>query len=365
MQNQNEYIDKLLERYWNCETNGRRRAGTPRFLIPGRSAGSIPTVCSSLAYVRQEQAVTLSEGFDERLKAAMDKETTETKKYITIRIFAPLLRVAASVLLIVGLGVSIFFITRENNKPGFVETYDDPNAAIKDASSALEVLSYALQKTEEASLQTLRTIDDLDIDWSALDSLSSTASGNDTLHDSTFMTTEKRRRTYEKTGLILIILLSSASLFANDFISQFIERYSEEDRPLNNVNIGKTMLDKMADNTEDEDLKNAFRKLKSIRIVSTENAKDSRYYFQKANELVHEEFSDYEEVVSVNEKNSKISVWMKKEDENNEDLILVSLDENSKLTIITVSGKIDFKSISKLSGTLKNEPILMDEKIEK
>jgi len=169
----------------------------------------------------------------------------------------------------------------------------------------------------------------------------------------------------KKTGLILIILLSSASLFANDFVSKFIEKYSEDNRPLNIVNIGKTMLDKMADNTEDEDLKNAFRKLKSIRIVSTENAKDSRYYFQKANELVHEEFSDYEEVVSVNEKNSKISVWMKKEDENNEDLILVSLDENSKLTIITVSGKIDFKSISKLSGTLKNEPILMDEKIEK
>jgi len=222
------------------------------------------TLCPLFHYVREEQAVTLSDGFDERLKAAMDQQAERDKRYITIRIFAPLLRVAASVLLIVGLGVSIFFITRENNKPGFVETYDDPNAAIKDASSALEVLSYALQKTEEASLQTLRTIDDLDIDWSALDSLSSTASGNDTLHDSTFMTTEKRRRTYEKTGLILIILLSSASLFANDFISQFIERYSEEDRPLNNVNIGKTMLDKMADNTEDEDLKNAFRKLKSI-----------------------------------------------------------------------------------------------------
>lgn len=168
-----------------------------------------------------------------------------------------------------------------------------------------------------------------------------------------------------KTGLIIIILLSSASLFANDFVSQFIERYSEEDRPLNNVNIGKTMLDKMADNTEDEELKNAFRELKSIRIVSTENAKDSRHYFQKANELVREEFSDYEEVVSVNEKNSRISVWMKKEDEKKQDLILISLDENSKLTIITVSGKIDFKSISKLSGTLKNEPVLTDEEIEK
>ncbi len=168
-----------------------------------------------------------------------------------------------------------------------------------------------------------------------------------------------------KTGLIIMILLSSVSLFANDFVSLFIERYSEENRPLSNVNIGKTMLDKMADNTEDEELKNAFRKLKSIRIVSSDNAKDSRHYFQKANELIREEFSDYEEVVSVNEKNSRISVWMKKEDENKQDLILISLDENSKLTIITVSGKIDFESISKLTGTLKNEPVSTDEEIEK
>jgi len=163
-----------------------------------------------------------------------------------------------------------------------------------------------------------------------------------------------------KASLIMIVLLSSASLFANDFVTQFIDKYSEEGRPLNNVNIGKTMLDKMAANTEDEELKNAFRELKSIRIVSSENAKDSKHYFQKANELVREEFSDYEEVVSVNEKDSRISVWMKNEDENRQNLILISLDENSKLTIITVSGKIDFKSISKLSGTLKNEPELSE-----
>jgi len=158
-----------------------------------------------------------------------------------------------------------------------------------------------------------------------------------------------------KTILIMIVLLSSATLSANGFITQFIERYSEENRPLNNVNIGKKMLDKMAANTEDEELKNAFRELKSIRIVSSENAKDSRYYFHKANELVTQEYSEYEEVVSVNERDSKISVWMKKEDENKQDLILISLDESSKLTIITVSGKIDFNSFSKLSNTLRKD----------
>ncbi|MDD3780655.1 MAG: hypothetical protein PHX26_11475, partial [Proteiniphilum sp.] len=83
----------------------------------------------------------------------------------------PLLRIAASLLLIVGMGISIFFITRQHNKPWFVETYDDPQAAIKDATYALQVLSHALQTTEEASLQTIRVIDDLNINWMALDSL--------------------------------------------------------------------------------------------------------------------------------------------------------------------------------------------------
>lgn len=164
-----------------------------------------------------------------------------------------------------------------------------------------------------------------------------------------------------KIMLILLILLTSASLFANGFVTQFINKYSEENRPLNNVNIGKTMLDKMAANTEDEELKNAFKELKSIRIVSSENERDSRYYFEKAHGLIKEEFSDYEEMVSVNEKNSRISVWMKQGDKNMQELILISLDEENHLSIITVSGKIDFKTFSKLSGTLKNEPALTEE----
>jgi hypothetical protein len=98
--------------------------------------------------------------------------------------------------------------------------------------------------------------------------------------------------------------------------------------------------------------------LQSIRIVSSDNETDSRYYFEKAYELIQEEFTDYEEIVSVNERYSRISVWMKKENEKRQDIILISLDENSQLSIISVSGKIDFSSIAKLSGAFKNEPSL-------
>lgn len=153
--------------------------------------------------------------------------------------------------------------------------------------------------------------------------------------------------------LFLLSMLFSLSVFSGDFVNQFIEQYGSSERPLDNVNIGKTMLEKMADNTSDEELKNAFKELKSIRIVSSSNQEDSQYFFEKANNLVKESFYDYEEVASVNT-NSKVSVYLKRESSDMQDLILITIDNSGKFSLITLSGKIDFNSISKLSGSLKN-----------
>lgn len=159
----------------------------------------------------------------------------------------------------------------------------------------------------------------------------------------------------KKTLLFIVSLFAFTAVFPGDFVNRFIEKYEEFERPLSNVNIGKTMLERMADNTSDDELKAAFKELNSIRIVSSDDREDSKHYFNKANELVKESFPDYEEVVSVNESMSKISVFMKRESEEKQDLILITLDSNGTFSLITVSGKIDFNSISKLSGSLKDE----------
>lgn len=155
--------------------------------------------------------------------------------------------------------------------------------------------------------------------------------------------------------VIIFSLFLPGVLFADNFVSVFMERCAEDGRPLNNVNIGRTMLDKMAENSDDEELKNAFKELNSIRMINSDDAADSKYYFEKANELIRESFYDYDEAVSLNEMGTKISVWMKRQGGERQDLILISLDNNGKLSIITVSGKIDFNSISKLSGSLRDE----------
>lgn len=156
-----------------------------------------------------------------------------------------------------------------------------------------------------------------------------------------------------KIFLVLFTLFLATSTFANDFITRFLKECVETERPVSNVNIGKAMLNKMASNTSDEELKTTFRELNSIRIITTENKADSKYYFEKAKEMVSSKFTDYREVVSVNERRSKINILMKKTDEKTQDLILMALDDDSKLTIITVSGNIDFNSISKISDSLR------------
>lgn len=154
--------------------------------------------------------------------------------------------------------------------------------------------------------------------------------------------------------LALFSFMLSTVVLADDFVSVFMSRCVEDGRPLNNVNIGRSMLEKMASRASDEQLKNAFKELNSIRMVSSDNLEDSKYYYRKAKELIRDSFGDYQEALSVSEVGANVSVWMKRFDEDKQDLILIALDNDGKLSIITFSGKIDFDSISKLFGSLQD-----------
>lgn len=172
-----EYIDILLERYWNCETSVREEQELRDFFSRADLPKELQPYLPLFSYIGDEQAVRLSDDFDGRLQASI--AAAGRKKKRSFRILTPLLRIAASLLLIGGLGISLFFITRQQNKPYYTETtnYDtkDTNTAMQQATYALEKLSNALQMSEEASLETIRSFNELDIDWSTLDSLSSIA----------------------------------------------------------------------------------------------------------------------------------------------------------------------------------------------
>jgi len=59
----------------------------------------------------------------------------------------------------------------KNDKTYFAETYSDPNAAMEHAAFALDKLSEALQKGEEASIESIQELNKVDLDWEMLDSI--------------------------------------------------------------------------------------------------------------------------------------------------------------------------------------------------
>lgn len=155
-------------------------------------------------------------------------------------------------------------------------------------------------------------------------------------------------------------------MFAGDFVTRFMEKHSQDKQfAINNVNIGNSMLEKMATHTEDIDLKKTFQNLNSIRIITSEDRKDSKDIYERAQTLVKDEFSDFKEIVSVNERKEKLNVLFKKIDEKNQELILLGIDADNKLTIISITGKIDFNSISKLSETFSKQNYTDEEDLEK
>ncbi|MDO5523298.1 MAG: hypothetical protein Q4G48_04550 [Bacteroidia bacterium] len=166
-----ERIHNLLEKYWNCETSVGEEQELQEFFNFGQVPGNLQPYVPIFAYKQQQQALVPGDDFDKKLEASL-RNAEKQQKYITIKIFEPLLRIAASIILIAGIGISVYFFAKQNNQV-FAETYNDPGAALQEATSALEKLSTALQSTEKASIKSLEQLENLDLNWSEIDSLSS------------------------------------------------------------------------------------------------------------------------------------------------------------------------------------------------
>lgn len=166
-----ERIYGLLEKYWNCETSVSEERELQAFFNSENIPDDMQPFAPLFVYRQNQQAVALSSDFEKNLEESIRK-TTIREKYITIKIFEPFLRIAASVVLIAGIGISAYFFVKHSNQV-FAETYNDPNAAMQQATLALEKLSEALQVTEEASIKSLEQLENLDLNWSEIDSLSS------------------------------------------------------------------------------------------------------------------------------------------------------------------------------------------------
>ena len=168
-------IDALLEKYWNCETSVNEEQILQDFFMQAQIPEGFKDLALLFKYTHNKQTEKLGANFDKKFNDAIKKRR---KKYISIKLFAPTLKIASMIAFIITIGLSGVIWVNSTKKQNFAETYSDPFAAYKEATSALDKLSMALQKGDKLSMETLIQLNQLDVDWDRIDSINNIVYNN-------------------------------------------------------------------------------------------------------------------------------------------------------------------------------------------
>src|SRR5687768_6416385 len=99
----------------------------------------------------------------------------------------------------------------------------------------------------------------------------------------------------KKIVAILVLITSVTVANAQDVISKFFTKY-QNDESFTNVNISSKMFGLFtqmdAENPEDKEILDAISKLKGLKILAKENARDSRELYKEALSLIPKQFEE-------------------------------------------------------------------------
>lgn len=147
-----KYIEQLLEQYWLCETSLEEEAQLRTFFAQEELPAHLLRYKELFVYQQQQQEIGLGEDFDRRLLAQLETPVVKARRLTLRSRLMPLLKAAAVVAILISLGnvtQHTFFAneTLDYDYESYRDTYDDPEMAYKQVSSALMMLSEGINKS--------------------------------------------------------------------------------------------------------------------------------------------------------------------------------------------------------------------------
>lgn len=152
-----KYIEQLLERYWQCETSLEEESQLRAFFSKEEVPAHLLPYKDLFVYQLVQRETGLGEDFDARILAQIERPVVKAKRLTWTGRFMPLLKAAAVVALMLSLGnvaQHTFFANDalDYNYDAYTDTYDDPEVAYKQVSSALMILSEGINKSQDRNL---------------------------------------------------------------------------------------------------------------------------------------------------------------------------------------------------------------------
>ena len=162
-------------------------------------------------------------------------------------------------------------------------------------------------------------------------------------------------------GLMMIM----TGAFAQDAISRFFSKY-QNDESFSQVTVSSKMFGLFtnmdADTEEDREVLNAISKLKGLRILAKDDARNARALYKEAFTLIP--MKEYEELMSVRDKDKDMKFLIKENGGKISELLMI-MGGNEQFMVLSLFGEIDLKQVSRIGKKMDVKGLENLDKLDK
>jgi hypothetical protein len=149
--------------------------------------------------------------------------------------------------------------------------------------------------------------------------------------------------------IVIVVLMAGVNgVFAQDAITKFFSKY-QNDESFSQVNVSSKMFglftEMEADSPEDKEVLEAISKLKGLKILAKEDARNARELYKEAFSLIP--MKEYEELMSVRNEDKDMKFLIKESGGKISELLMV-MGGNEEFMVLSLFGEIDLKQESRI-----------------
>jgi hypothetical protein len=148
-------------------------------------------------------------------------------------------------------------------------------------------------------------------------------------------------------AVALMFVVSAAS--AQDAISKFFSKY-QNDESFSQVTVSSKMFSLFTqmdpETEEDKEVMEAISKLKGLRILGKQDARNARELYKEAFTLIP--IKEYEELMSVRDKDKDMKFYIKEAKGGVISELLMVMGGNTEFMVLSLFGEIDLKQVSRI-----------------
>ncbi|GCC52374.1 DUF4252 domain-containing protein [Chryseotalea sanaruensis] len=171
----------------------------------------------------------------------------------------------------------------------------------------------------------------------------------------------------KKLMLALVMMAGYGITFGQtDAISKFFAKY-QNDESFSNVTVSSKMFSLFTnmdvETAEDKEVVEAISKIKGLRILAKEDARNARDLYKEAFTLIP--MKDYEELMTVRDKDQDMKFLIKDDGKGKISELIMIMGGTTDFMIMTLYGEIDLKQVSRIGKRMEIDGLDKLENLDK